>query len=117
MAKRSRFAAPLEAKHYPELGTLRRFFAKVKENADGCWVWQGYKDASGYGQFRVGDRVVWVHRFAYALFKRRLRDGDEVDHMCHNPSCCNPEHLRRCDVTSNRVQGGRMSRPPAAYPV
>lgn len=101
---------PKAFKRRPCLGVLQRLFAKIEEDENGCWVWLGYKDAQGYGQIKVDGRAVWVHRLTYVLFKRRLRDGDEVDHICANHSCCNPDHLKRCTAAENRAQGGRRSK-------
>lgn len=97
---------PPGAMHAPrDLSTLKRFFGMVEESG-GCWIWTGHKDRHGYGQFKVNGRAVWVHRWSYAFFKRRLRAGDEVDHLCKTPSCVNPEHLRRTSTNDNRSRGG-----------
>lgn len=64
------------------------------DNETGCWVWTGPDDGKGYGFFSVpyegehrSHRAFWVrHRGAIA-------PDLELDHLCRNPSCVNPDHL------------------------
>ena len=61
--------------------------------ATGCNEFQGALDSSGYGNIRIGDRVVGAHRVAYEVYKGTIGKGLQVLHKCNNPKCCNPEHL------------------------
>jgi HNH endonuclease len=88
-----------------------RFWAKVDKNGPlhpnlgtRCWIWTGFKDRKGYGQFSVDNRDVGPHRYslqaAMGMFGDwlELRDGRrpllQVDHRCHNRACVRPDHLR-----------------------
>lgn len=92
---------------------VRRFLSRL-EHSGGCWVWTGHKDSRGYGQIKINGRAYWAHRVAYALFRHSFPAGYEIDHTCRNPSCCNPDHLRRITPKAHRAQGRRLSRdePP-----
>jgi hypothetical protein len=59
-----------------------------------CWPWLGYTE-DGYGQFHWLGRMVGAHELAltFATGEVRLHSLDTC-HSCHNPSCCNPGHLR-----------------------
>lgn len=73
---------------------LQRFWNFVSKT-ETCWLWQGSKDPSGYGTFRLkAGKVVKTHRYSFALHKGEIPTGLFVLHSCHTPSCVNPEHLR-----------------------
>lgn len=64
----------------------------------GCWEWQGRMDANGYGKCYdpdrpAGQRVDWAHRVSYRQQKGEIPARFEVDHVCENTRCVNPEHL------------------------
>lgn len=70
-----------------------RFYKKVDKKADGCWVWTGGKIPGGYGHFRLRDKMIAAHRYAYILHKGEIPKGMKVCHSCHNPACVNHDHL------------------------
>jgi hypothetical protein len=89
-----------------------RFWSHVqKGTGDECWIWLGSKTPSGYGSFglRKG-RLTPAHRFAYELLRGAIPEGLELDHLCRNPFCCNPDHL---ESVSHRVNVLRGESPAA----
>lgn len=87
---------PVGWKKSPE----QRFWEKVKKS-DGCWEWQDSLSL-GYGHIstRPGTKVP-AHRFSYELANGPIPDGLFVDHICHNPACVRPEHLRAVTPKQN----------------
>ena len=71
--------------------TIERFFEKV-DKTDSCWVWTGTKNPQGYGQFQT-HTTVRAHRYIYETIRGPIPDGLVLDHLCHNKSCVNPDHL------------------------
>lgn len=86
-----------------------RFWAKVQKG-DGCWLWMAAKDKWGYGKFKVESRRQRVaHRVAYELVRGPVPDGLELDHLCRNPSCVNPEHLEPVTSAENTRRSESIS--------
>lgn len=76
-----------------------RFWSKVNKS-DGCWEWTG-ATMNLYGIFRLDGRNYVAHRVSYMWANGPIPDGAEVDHMCFNRSCVNPQHLRLLDHQAN----------------
>lgn len=73
-----------------------RFWSHVDRRSDQeCWVWRGATQPNGYGSFRPSAKVhVRSHRFAFEEAGGSIPCGAVVLHICDNPPCCNPAHLR-----------------------
>jgi hypothetical protein len=67
----------------------------VRESIDECWLWCG-KVYRGYGKVKLnGNRDLLPHRLALAYTGVQLKRGYVVRHICNNPLCCNPRHLKQ----------------------
>jgi hypothetical protein len=89
-----------------------RFWGKVQMSS-GCWIWEGAKDAHGYGLFSLGDKNARAHRIAYRLTKGAIPEGMVIRHTCDNTSCVRPEHLllgTQLDNIADRNERGRTAR-------
>ena len=70
----------------------RLFWQKV-DKTDTCWLWTGYRNKDGYGEFRSKALTTRLaHRISYALDKGEL-PSLALDHLCRNRHCVRPEHL------------------------
>jgi hypothetical protein len=74
-------------------------FAKNLVRVDDCLLWVGSITPRGYGQFKVGGRVIGAHIFAYFAehffnLPAEGQDQIQVAHSCRYELCCNPDHLR-----------------------
>ena len=97
---------------------IRSFFAKILKLANGCWEWSNVPDKDGYGRMRVRRRYVAAHRFAYTITKGDIPVGLELDHLCRNPRCVNPEHLEPVTHRENMLRGKQATRThcPQGHP-
>lgn len=69
-----------------------------------CWQWDVLRPASGYGD--IFDGSPWlVHRWSYTQFVGPIPDGLEIDHLCRNRGCANPEHLEPVTSSENTRRG------------
>ena len=80
----------------------QRLLARVDKAVGGCWIWTGTVTDFGYGSISVKNKMLKVHRVSYELFVGPIPAGAEIDHLCHNPGCVNPEHLRPVTRKQNR---------------
>src|SRR3990167_10296571 len=69
----------------------RRTGFKINDN--GCWIWQNAKNRLGYGATNDKGKHVLAHRYFYEQKYGNVPDGFELDHLCKNRICVNPEHL------------------------
>ena len=75
---------------------------------DDCWSWPSGWDKDGYGVVKVGGKSLKVHRVVASLFYPQPQPL--VRHICNNPACMNPVHLRAGTSLENardRVAAGR----------
>jgi hypothetical protein len=76
----------------------------VDEN--GCWVWQRCVNTrGGYGRKLVGGRWWVAHRWYYERVFGPVPEGLELDHLCRNRLCVNPEHLEAVTRQVNIQRG------------
>ncbi len=69
-----------------------------------------YGNRYGYRQMRVGGHIIAVHRVAYHLYKGHIQEGMHIDHLCNNPSCCNPDHLDVVTHAENKRRQAERNR-------
>lgn len=93
------------------------FWRRVDQTAgpQECWPWTGacHKDL-GYGGCSAPDENgVWraqlAHRIALFLTTQEwsVRYKTCVRHLCNNPPCCNPAHLRLGSIKDNTADARR----------
>lgn len=84
--------------HNTKVGSpLERFLAKICIKPNGCWEWLGGHAKAGYALLDIESDGSWkpvaAHRFSYETFVGPIPDGKELDHLCRNRGCVNPDHL------------------------
>jgi hypothetical protein len=89
------------------LSVADRFWSKVDKSAgpDGCWLWIGGVTPEGYGSFRLPDRHVPAHKYAYELSAGPLPAGVLVCHKCDIAYPLGDLTYRRCVNLSHLWEG------------
>jgi hypothetical protein len=77
----------------------------------GCWAWKT-SSAGGYGVIRVNDRTCKAHRVFYEALVGPIPDGLDIDHLCRNKACVNPDHLEPVTTAVNVQRGVRVKLSP-----
>lgn len=68
-----------------------------------CWEWLGNRDAKGYGFIGTGGSSRQrAHRWVWETYVEPLEPGMQLDHLCLNPGCVNPDHLEPVDNAENQ---------------
>lgn len=97
----------------PARGSSRPAHVRVLERIkyqDDCWVYGGWGSLSGYGRVTLGDSdkpgvATNAHRAVYEALVGPVPDGFELDHLCRNRRCVNPDHLEPISHAENVKRG------------
>jgi hypothetical protein len=96
--------------------TPDRLLERVIVTADGCWMFQGATNDTGYGVVRVG-RTLWkAHRYSFTVVLGPLPPDIDLGHLCHDfdltcvglgndcphRRCIRPGHLEPVGIHENR---------------
>lgn len=73
-----------------------------------CWLWQGAKSSTGYGNFHNDG----AHRIVFLLANGELPEGKWILHHCDNPGCVNPSHLYAGTHADNMRDAAERKRWP-----
>jgi hypothetical protein len=89
---------------------LARLMYRTAALPNGCWEWRGSANPRGYGHIRLdmNGRIYAVHRVAYEQLVGPIPAGLEIDHLCFNRRCVNPDHLEPVTRLEN-VRRGRTN--------
>jgi hypothetical protein len=77
----------------------------------GCWEHDGKLNREGgyprttlWCKERKKCHKVMTHRAMFLIVHGDIPEGHEIDHICHNHICCNPDHLQLLSIPDNRAK-------------
>lgn len=89
----------------------------IPEPMSGCWLWLSQRDGGGYPFMCVEGRgrtrkFKKAHRLSYEEFVGKIPAGLDLDHLCRNRACINPQHLEPVTRAVNVQRGLLAKRSP-----
>lgn len=70
-----------------------------------CWEWTATVEGTGYGRVWFDGKNEYAHRHVYEQLVGPIPPGMQLDHLCRNRSCCNPDHLEIVTHAENVRRG------------
>lgn len=96
---------------------VERLKERISVDENGCWNWTGALQ-KGYGRitWSASGRKVFrsSHRTMYQALVGAIPDELDLDHLCRNRACCNPEHLEPVTRQTNLLRGDTIPAARAA---
>jgi hypothetical protein len=87
------------------MNLLRYLWSRLRVAPNGCWIWTRSTTHAGYGQFRCDGTMKYSHRAMYEVLRGAIPAHLELDHICRNRRCCNPDHLEPVSHRENILRG------------
>ena len=84
---------------------MKNAWKKIDRRKDGCWIWKGSLRNTGYGVLQRNGKNIPTHRFFYENLVGEIPPGLEIDHLCRNRACVNPDHLEPVSPRINKLRG------------
>lgn len=82
--------------------------------SNGCILWTGAIDRSGYGKFPITidgtRRMTGAHRAAWMAHRGDIQGDLVVDHLCRVRSCVNVDHMELVTGSVNTIRGDHSSK-------
>lgn len=75
----------------------------------GCWNWTAGLNGKGYAYIFARRYSRQAYKWYYEIVYGKVPDGMELDHLCRNKKCVNPEHLEVVTKSENNRRGNSPS--------
>lgn len=101
-----------EPRRYIKGHGARKHYPEPIVDTNGCWIWQGAVRQTGYGVLYRG-KCTSAYQVYYEKYKGPIPEGLDLDHLCRNRLCVNPDHLEPVTRAVNLQRGATAKLNPA----
>jgi hypothetical protein len=77
---------------------------RIKVDDNGCWLWTGQLEATGYVSVCIEYKRQKAHRWFYEQLVSPIPGGLTLDHLCRVRHCVNPAHLEPVTIRENLMR-------------
>ena len=94
----------------------------INNKASPCHLWTGPTSGTGrgggYGRISVNGITVATHIVVFTHYHGYIPPSRQVDHLCNQRLCCNPQHLEIVTHLKNQHRRAKRTKEklPVAYP-
>jgi hypothetical protein len=89
---------------------IESFKSRCVITSAGCWEWTRHRSRLGYAEGCYRAKTWRIGRLMLTLTVRPLTKTEVTIHVCDNPSCINPSHLRIGTQKENIADAVRKKR-------
>ncbi|QYW02232.1 HNH endonuclease [Stenotrophomonas phage Philippe] len=79
-----------------------------------CHLWKGPTSGKGrgggYGRMSLDGQTVAVHLITFTHYHGYIPSKKQVDHLCYQRLCCNPQHLELVTHLQNQRRRGKRAK-------
>lgn len=79
-----------------------------------CHLWTGPDSGNGkgggYGRMHLDGQTVATHLVAYTHYFGYIPNKKQVDHLCNQRRCCNPQHLELVTHLQNQRRRAKRAK-------
>lgn len=97
--------SPLERLLVARVVVLRQFDGATTSRHSPCWESTYKTNRDGYAVIGADQSIIYAHRISYERWVGPLEKGKQIDHLCRNRACWNPDHLELVTAKENLARG------------